>query len=434
MTMIGRLDETKKSVTIVGAGISGLLIGYHLKKLGYRVRILEKSNRAGGLIDTLSTQWGPVETAAHSLMVTPEIEEFMKEIGVELAPVHPRSTARYIYRRGKMRKFPLTWIETLVTLVRFFSKPRPIPKIGQASLAEWCLAYLGKPALQFLLAPFVTGVFATRPENLNLSISFPRLVPKDPSRSLFSELLSRRGGPKTSRPRMMAPLHGMKDLTVKLRAKLSEEIELLKPMDSMPIEPVTGEVPNWIFTVPAPELAELISPIDPESARALRAIEYSPLITCTVFIRGDSFTRNPPQGVGVLIPRGEGLRILGVLFNSSAFPNRTSSPDLHSFTVMLGGTEDPDGLNLTDPELTDLIGRELSHLFGLRSAPEGLHITRWKRAIPVYSSVLQECQERLARGVCAASGRVVFSNFSKEVSIRGLIQSLHTHESLMKVI
>ncbi|NDF15028.1 amino acid oxidase, partial [bacterium] len=35
--MIGRLDPDHRSVTIVGAGISGLLTGYVLKKRGWQV-------------------------------------------------------------------------------------------------------------------------------------------------------------------------------------------------------------------------------------------------------------------------------------------------------------------------------------------------------------------------------------------------------------
>lgn len=418
--MIGGLDPTRKSVTVVGAGVSGLLAAYTLKKKGYQVRILEQSSRAGGLIETKSSIHGPIETAAHSLMVNPEISALLQELGVELSEVHPKSSARYIYRKGKMRRFPLTFLETIRTLIRIFSKPsRPIDP-ENATLAEWCRTYVGDAALKYLLAPFVTGVFAASPEELLLSAAFPRLVPGNPEKSLIGNLFSKRKSSGTQRskpPRMMAPRLGMADLIEKLKGRLAPEIEYGKKLETLSDS-------NLVLSVPAPELASLIEAQDPESAKAVRAIEYSPLITCTVFIRGESFTSHPPRGVGVLIPRGEGLRILGVLFNSSAFPDRTKSEGIHSYTVMLGGTSDPAAMTLSDLELREIIENDLETLFRLGGPTEAIEITRWKRAIPVYSKQVRVARQALERGLCKTPGTVVFTNYSKEVSIRGMILSL----------
>ena len=416
--MIGRLDTSNRSATLIGAGVSGLLLGYALKKKGWSVRILERSRRAGGLIETRRTPAGPAETAAHSLLVTPAMEAFFEELGVALSPVHPGSRARYIWRKGKMRKFPLTFAESVHTLIRFFSRPaRPVDP-DTATLADWCEAHLGKPALEFLLSPFVTGVYAASPHELLLKSAFPSLVPGDPSRSLFWNLFLDKSRKKRPRSRMMAPTQGMGALIDRLRSRLENEIEYNCNIESPP------EVANLIFCTPAPDLANLIAPADSLSANALKSIRYSPIITCTVFIPASSFRGAPPRGVGVLIPRNEGLRILGVLFNSSAFPGRTTGRDLHSFTVMAGGTGDPTVLDLPDAELTDLIGRDLDTLFGLCGNLHSIEITRWKSAIPVYSKELGDARALLEKGICSEPGRMVFTNFSKDVSLRALIQAL----------
>lgn len=55
----------KQKITILGAGLSGLLIGYRLKKLGFEIRILEARNRLGGRISTvISENETPVEMGA----------------------------------------------------------------------------------------------------------------------------------------------------------------------------------------------------------------------------------------------------------------------------------------------------------------------------------------------------------------------------------
>lgn len=55
----------KQKITILGAGLSGLLIGYRLKKLGFEIQILEARNRSGGRISTvISENETPVEMGA----------------------------------------------------------------------------------------------------------------------------------------------------------------------------------------------------------------------------------------------------------------------------------------------------------------------------------------------------------------------------------
>lgn len=413
--MIGTLRPQEKQVLIIGAGISGLLAGYFLKKQGYQVQIREASSRTGGLIDSKHCEHGISESAAHSLLITPDIQSFFDEIGVELIPVHPKSRARFIYRNGKPRRMPLRFFEILYTLFRFFCKPNPSLIGERATLADWCRSYLGKPALQFLLSPFITGVYATAPEELNAKITFPKLFSLNPSNSLFQILRAR---PKSPRAQMMTPKKGMLDVVQKLSLLLKDEITLNSPLHEIPN--FSG---NLIFCIPTAELSKLISREDPSSAEALLKVKYSPLVTCTAFFKESSFCNHPPRGVGVLIPRGEGLRILGCLYNSSSFEGRAKE-ELVSLTIMIGGSTDPEALELTDDEISKLIQTELKSLVGLTEGPVHLEITRWRRAIPIYSNSLREAQNSLKTGLCSTPGRLVLSNFSKEVSIRGLINAL----------
>jgi protoporphyrinogen oxidase len=91
---------------------------------------------------------------------------------------------------------------------------------------------------------------------------------------------------------------------------------------------------------------------------------------------------------------------------------------------MLGGTSDPGALLLSDLEIRQTLERDLWKVLRLSGPIESLEITRWTRAIPVYSRSLERARKLLISGFCATPGRMVFSNYSKDVSIRGLIQSL----------
>lgn len=82
----------KPKIVIIGAGLTGLLIAYNLKKLGFVVRILEARDRLGGRISTLlSANDTPVEMGAtwfgnqHTNLITlldelkiPYFEQYMK--------------------------------------------------------------------------------------------------------------------------------------------------------------------------------------------------------------------------------------------------------------------------------------------------------------------------------------------------------------------
>lgn len=413
-SMLGNLSPQQKKVRIVGAGINGLLIAYFLKRRGFKVELNEAADRAGGVIQTSVCTHGMIERAAHSLLVSAEISEFFKEIGVALVPVNPDSKARYIYRNKKMRRMPLDFCEVFQTLLHFFRRPKQALNFQSATLKDWGHAYLGEAATKYLLSPFITGIFACSPAELNAKLAFSKLVPPSPFLSLFRFFRSK---PKTARPQMMTPLHGMQALVDRLSELLKNELHLNSPIQSLPAEE------NLILTLPTAAISKLLAKDDPASAQLLLQVRYAPLITVTCFYHQSAFLKIP-KGVGVLIPRQEGLRMLGCLFNSSSFPGRTTSSEILSFTAMYGGTLDAEALSLSDDDLNNLLDIEMKTLLSCQSGPLSAHITRWNRAIPVYSNELKVARDALISGFCAVPGQIIFSNYSREVSIRSSIEAL----------
>src|SRR2546421_10271707 len=75
-----------QTINVVGAGFSGLTTAYFLTKRGFQVRIFEKTDRAGGLIHTIRSAHGLVETAANGLLNSARLEAMCPDIGVLLLP------------------------------------------------------------------------------------------------------------------------------------------------------------------------------------------------------------------------------------------------------------------------------------------------------------------------------------------------------------
>lgn len=433
--MIGTLDETRREATIVGAGIAGMLAAYALDKKGYEVTLLEERGEAGGLIQTVRTEYGMAERAAHSLLASGPVVEFCRELGVELAEVRRDSRARFIVRGGRLRKFPLGVGEAVGALGRAAFARAPA-EADTLDLDSWGRTHLGGAAVDYLLTPLVRGIYGARPAELGVGAAFPALSVA-PGQSLLGSALGRAfkrrpkngngegassGGGKKRREskRMVAPRFGMADLTKRLEKRLEERLGG-RFRRGVCVEEIP-DAPNVIIATPAYAAARLLQSSAPELGRALAEIKYTPIVSVTAFVPVEALTR-PVKGVGALVPEKEGRKSLGVLFTSSSFEGRVRDESRYaSFAVLLGGTSQPQWASATDAEIEEVVRGELEALLGVRGDSARLVISRWERAIPQYSVTLPAVW-RLARETwCAAPGRLLCGNYTGQVSLRGMIE------------
>jgi protoporphyrinogen/coproporphyrinogen III oxidase len=431
--MIGTLDEARREVTVVGAGISGMLAAYALDRKGYEVTLVEERAHAGGLIQTRRTEYGIAESAAHSLLATPQVVAFCEEVGVELAEIRRDSRARYVLRGGRLRKFPLSLGET-ISAARRAAFSRAENHLDEQDLESWGRRHLGDGAVEYLLSPFVQGIYGVRPADLGVAAAFPELL-LAPGSTLLGTMLGKafRRAPKIDdaeghaskqRKRMVAPLRGMGDVTERLQNILAERLGgRFRRGETVREIP---EAPNVVIATPAYAAARLLAASGPELSAALEGVSYTPIVSVTAFVPTAFFTR-PVKGVGVLVPPSERRDCLGVLFNSSAFEGRVHDESrFASFTILFGGTAQPGWVNATDEEIERAVIGELDALLGVKGRPAHLVVNRWPRAIPQYSTTLPRLWRRARSTWCAEPGRVLFGNYTGQVSLRGMIESAAT--------
>jgi oxygen-dependent protoporphyrinogen oxidase len=438
--MIGTLDETRREATVVGAGVAGLLAAYALDKKGYEVTLLEERANAGGLIQTVSTEYGIAERAAHSLLASGPVVEFCRELGVELAEVRRDSRARFIVRGGRLRKFPLGVGEAAGALGRAVFARAPADA-DALDLDSWGRTHLGDAAVEYLLTPFVRGIYGTCPAELGVAAAFPTLSVA-PGQSLLGSALGKafkrrakngnvggalngiaNGGAGTKRresKRMVAPRYGMADLMSRLESRLEERLGG-RFRRGVRVEEIP-DAPNVILATPAYAAARLLRPTAPGLSRALAEVRYTPIVSVTAFVPVESLTR-PAKGVGALVPEKEGRKSLGILFTSSSFEGRVKDESRYaSFTILLGGSSQPQWASASDAEIEHAVREELEALLGIRGEPTRLVISRWPHAIPQYSVSLPAVW-RLARETwCATPGRLLCGNYTGQVSLRGMIE------------
>jgi oxygen-dependent protoporphyrinogen oxidase len=93
---------------------------------------------------------------------------------------------------------------------------------------------------------------------------------------------------------------------------------------------------------------------------------------------------HPLDGFGMLIPKIEGLKVLGTIFSSSLFPNRAPESFV-TLTSYIGGERQPELASLPAEKLIELACEDLRVLLGVKGKPIFTHHYFWPHAIPQYN-------------------------------------------------
>jgi oxygen-dependent protoporphyrinogen oxidase len=355
------MSATKgQKVTIVGAGFSGLMSAFYLEREGFSVRVIESENRAGGLIRTLKTENGIVETAANGLLASGEIENVFREIGLEPVETRPEARKRFVFRDGEFRRWPLglrASLKVISFLLKYAIVRSAVRPNDRETVRVWGERVLGQEASRYLLETALQGIYAGDPSRMSAAMILGRF---------FEKRSEKRGKLRGT----IAPREGMGALISALESHLR----------SRGVEFVFARK----FSMSDRDLGHpLVLAVSVKSAAELLGAHVSPLlpiVTTTAFFQK---TDASSAGFGCLFPPCEKRNALGVLKNDFIFENR--SKGLHSETWILGGANQPDIMGLADKEIEAKILNERADVFGLIENPKEIVITRWPSALPHYT-------------------------------------------------
>ena len=146
------------------------------------------------------------------------------------------------------------------------------------------------------------------------------------------------------------------------------------------------------------------------------------------------FIDNFKPGFGCLIPKNEGLNILGILFNSHIFEHRVVSDEIESITcIMRDDSANLEWFSMPKGEFKQLIINDLDQIFGIEKEPLDVIVSKWENGIPLYSPTLYrswfEMDEILKKQF---PHRNLFGNYTGEISIRAMAQSLYKISQKLK--
>ncbi|UOF00810.1 protoporphyrinogen/coproporphyrinogen oxidase [Bdellovibrio reynosensis] len=357
-----------KKVSVIGAGFAGMTVSLRLAQAGFQVDLYERSDRLGGLLGTDNTEFGIAEKAANALIRTDMADALFTELG--LTPSLPlESSKKRFFFREHPRSWPLTFVESVTTLFKvvpklLFAKKKLKPQRNQ-TLQTWGEAHLGSSATRFLLGPAMQGIYANDISGLSSALILGPLF-GNRKRSKYKGLLTSSSG--------------MQGLVDKLEQKIREAGVNIHLNSEVNLNDLTGPV---VVATSASGAAALTREVHPRLSAVLAKIKMSSLMSVTVF-----FDKAQAQfkGFGCLIPRGYGLKTLGILMNSYIFEKRDKT---YNETWIMGGHDQEDLLNLSDAELLNLIRAEREKVLGLQDQILGYKINRWPLGLPYYDLNLE---------------------------------------------
>ena len=374
---IGSLDPALPDVHIWGAGVSGLLMAHFLRSTGWKVHLYEKSDRIGGKIRSHKIEEGVFEEGPNALYATGEVEEWLKELGLEILPATPKLKRRIW--RGQAQA-PLSPGEVLALLPRLFKRSPSLQ--SDLSLADFFRPLL-QEKIETLLTPALQGIYGVGADQLSVKSIWPTL-----KAGTYLSVIRQLKGPKA---RSVSFKLGMQEFIDRLAQDFKDQIQLNCSQFVLR--------PNTILCTNAHEASELLKSTHPKIAQELNRIQYQKLSSV--------LSLTPPktemqQTFGFLFPRSVGIQSLGVLFNQEIFPGRCG------VTFIVGENQGADSIVRDD-------------LLKLRWSTLDLKVHSWEKALPIYNSSRAQAIDQLHAE--KISGLTLFGNYVAGISLRDMISA-----------
>jgi len=443
-------------VVIAGGGIAGLSTAFELTREAagdIDVIVLERARRAGGnlrteRVDGYLCEWGP----NGFLDNVPETLALVHSLGLDdrLLPGNERAKRRFIYRHGRLHELPggpvgfaASGLLSIPGRLRVMGEPfagrRPE---GDETIHAFAARRIGREAADVLVDSMVSGVFGGNARELSLRACFPKMWEMETAHgSLVKAMIAKRRerGAPSSAP-MGAPTGhltsfagGVEDLANALTRTLGSRVQTGCAVRRVRSR-TRGAAEGWavdledgrtldadavVLAGSASMSATLVDGFDASLASVLRQIPTAPMaVVCLGYETARLDTSL--DGFGFLVPRGEGIAILGALWDSSIYAGR--APEGRSLIrVMIGGAHDPSAITLDDDALVGRARADLETTMGLSIEPVFTRVFRHPAGIPQYTvghlDRLAAIEERLA----AHPGLLLAGNSYRGVSINACV-------------
>ncbi len=404
-----------KKIAIIGGGLSGLTLAYVLlsKNKDLELSVIESDSRPGGKVWTDKADGFLCEKGPNGFLDSkPKTLELCSSLGIDPVRSNENSKKRFIVMNNRLNALPesppaflksdiISWPGKLRMLYELIAAKGP----DDETVSDFIIRRLGKEALETLIDPMASGIYAGDPYTMSIKSCFPRIKELEQEYgSLIRAMIKIQKKKKQERKNAgdakvsVAPggtltsfVNGAQVLTDSLAEHIGNNLKLglsvqgmTKKDTSYVLHTSEGDIESDIVVLASPAYAssEILKDLDNEISDLLAAIPY-PHVSVVCFGYGKEKVAHSLNGFGFLIPHKERKNILGTLWDSSVFPNRASEGNV-LLRSMTGGAKHPEVADMDDDKVINMVFDELKPIMGLKTDPDMARIYRWDRAIPQY--------------------------------------------------
>jgi oxygen-dependent protoporphyrinogen oxidase len=395
-------------VVILGAGISGLSLGWFLKKkFGSKIKlsIMEKAERPGGWLATDHAQGFLFEKGPRSFRTKgagAATLRLLRSLGLQEQVItgSPKAKDRYLLLDKRLQRVSLNPFSFIIRN----ALPGLLNDLFQAkgdkndeSIGAFFRRRTSAFVTNTLIDPMAAGIYAGDIDRLSMRSCFPKLWEWEQSRGslLMGMLRSKRRQEKDPWIQSLQkhPLFSLKEGVEALPKALAHELKghlwLNSPVTSLNLEsdgrfqvsaPAMTLAADALFsTLPSYALANLVK--SPYLADLLRCIPYASVAVVNLGFRRKVLHL---QGFGYLVPSNANEQVLGVVWDSSIFPEQNTHENETRLTVMIGGARHPEILQLSQEHLVKIALSAIRRHMDILWEPDAVQVTLAKEAIPQY--------------------------------------------------
>jgi protoporphyrinogen/coproporphyrinogen III oxidase len=472
----------RRSVVVIGGGVSGLSAAFLLRDAGVTVTVLEGSPRLGGKLAVSEVGGVAVDSGAEALLTRrPEGIGLIDDLGLTGQREDPGPATAGIWTRGRIRSLPrrqfmgvpadldelaATGILSAAGMARArqdLSLPGVQPD-GDESVTSRVGGRFGPELVDRLVEPLLGGVYAGRCEDLSFDATLPALAqaarghssltaaaasllppaqagpaaeagppamarttcagqspagPGQPASPVFTTLA---GGLGTL-PSALASASGALVRTAAMVRALARTSSGWRLTVGSAHAPEFLDADAVIIAVPATPASRLLEATATAASAALAEVKYASMAIVTLAYPATAFPE-PVTGSGFLVPAVDARAVKAVTFSTVKWPHlQQASTGLHIVRCSVGRFGEDAVLQRDDTELAALAAADLAAATGVSGQPADIRVTRWGGGLPQYSVGHLDRVARIRAGVAAQPGLAVCGAVYDGVGIPACIAS-----------
>lgn len=410
----------RKSIVIIGGGITGLTAAYYLQEkiiqaeLPVDIQLLEQSNRLGGKIQTHQQDGFTIERGPDSFLARKQpAVRLVQSLGIEDELIRNQTGQAYILAHNELHPMPQGSFMGIPTELKPFlhttllspqGKARVgldyvLPRsneVGDQSLGHFLRRRFGNELVDNIIEPLLSGIYAGDMDEMSLLATFPQFLDMEQEhRSLIkglretSKKRARQTGKKEGQ--FFSFKNGLTTLVKALESKIDPEIvrldtsvkEIKQLGDRYIIQCQNEETITTdavIVTTPHHTLPVMFSAYD--FLQPMKEMRSNSVANVALAYDTNQIN-NGLDGTGFVISRNSDYHITACTWTHKKWQG-TAPEGKALLRAYVGKPDDQAVVQLSDEEITSIALHDIERSMGITAKPVFSVVTRWEQAMPQY--------------------------------------------------